>query len=161
MCKGLIIIKRVDDLSDVTEIFTDGACRGNPGPGGWGALMRYQGKEKSLYGAEQHTTNNRMELMAAIKSLQALKRPTRVSLTTDSQYVRQGITEWITNWKKRGWKTAAKKPVKNDDLWRELDAVCEIHEVEWHWVRGHTGHRENEIADMLANQAIDEMQANG
>jgi ribonuclease HI len=148
-------------LSDVTEIFTDGACRGNPGPGGWGALMRYQGKEKSLYGAEQHTTNNRMELMAAIKSLQALKRPTHVSLTTDSQYVRKGITEWITNWKKRGWKTAAKKPVKNDDLWRELDAACAVHEIEWHWVRGHTGHRENEIADMLANQAIDEMQANG
>jgi len=148
-------------LSDVTEIFTDGACRGNPGPGGWGALMRYQGKEKSLYGAEQHTTNNRMELMAAIKSLQALKGPCRVSLTTDSQYVRKGITEWITNWKKRGWKTAAKKPVKNDDLWRELDAACAVHEIEWHWVRGHTGHRENEIADMLANQAIDEMQANG
>jgi len=148
-------------LSDVTEIFTDGACRGNPGPGGWGALMRYQGKEKSLYGAEQHTTNNRMELMAAIKSLQALKGSCRVSLTTDSQYVRKGITEWITNWKKRGWKTAAKKPVKNDDLWRELDAACAVHEIEWHWVRGHTGHRENEIADMLANQAIDEMQANG
>ena len=148
-------------MSDVTEIFTDGACRGNPGPGGWGALMRYQGKEKSLYGAEQHTTNNRMELMAAIKSLQALKIPCRVSLTTDSQYVRKGITEWITNWKKRGWKTAAKKPVKNDDLWRELDAACAVHEVEWHWVRGHTGHRENEIADTLANQAIDEMQANG
>ena len=148
-------------MSDVTEIFTDGACRGNPGPGGWGALMRYQGKEKSLYGAEQHTTNNRMELMAAIKSLQALKGPCRVSLTTDSQYVRKGITEWITNWKKRGWKTAAKKPVKNDDLWRELDAACAVHEIEWHWVRGHTGHRENEIADMLANQAIDEMQANG
>lgn len=148
-------------MSDVTEIFTDGACRGNPGPGGWGALMRYQGKEKSLYGAEQHTTNNRMELMAAIKSLQALKGSCRVSLTTDSQYVRKGITEWITNWKKRGWKTAAKKPVKNDDLWRELDAACAVHEIEWHWVRGHTGHRENEIADMLANQAIDEMQANG
>ncbi len=145
---------------DVTEIFTDGACRGNPGPGGWGALMRFQGKEKSLYGAEAHTTNNRMELMAAIKALQALKRPCKVSLTTDSQYVRKGITEWITNWKKRGWKTAAKKPVKNDDLWRELDAACAQHQVEWHWVRGHTGHRENEIADMLANQAIDEMEAN-
>ncbi|MCF6323430.1 MAG: ribonuclease HI [Gammaproteobacteria bacterium] len=148
-------------MSDVTEIFTDGACRGNPGPGGWGALMRSQGNEKSLYGAEPHTTNNRMELMAAIKSLQALKHPSRVSLTTDSQYVRKGITEWITNWKKRGWKTAAKKPVKNDDLWRELDAICAVHEVEWHWVRGHTGHRENEMADELANRAIDEMQANG
>ena len=123
--------------------------------------MLYQGNEKSLYGAEQHTTNNRMELMAAIKSLQALKTPCRVSLTTDSQYVRKGITEWITNWKKRGWKTAAKKPVKNDDLWRELDAACAVHEVEWHWVRGHTGHRENEMADDLANRAIDEMQANG
>ncbi len=141
------------------EIFTDGACRGNPGPGGWGVLMRVQGKEKSLYGAEPHTTNNRMELMAAIKGLQALKRPCRVSLTTDSQYVRQGITEWISNWKRRGWKTAAKKPVKNEDLWRELDAACAAHEVEWHWVRGHTGHRENEMADVLANRAIDEMQA--
>jgi len=142
------------------EIFTDGACRGNPGPGGWGALMRVQGKEKPLYGAEPHTTNNRMELMAAIKALQSLKRPCRVSLTTDSQYVRQGITEWISNWKRRGWKTSAKKPVKNEDLWRELDAACEAHAVEWHWVRGHTGHRENEMADALANQAIDEMQAN-
>ena len=151
----------VDRSSDVTEIFTDGACRGNPGPGGWGALMRFQGNERSLYGAEPHTTNNRMELMAAIKALQALKRPCRVSLTTDSQYVRQGITEWITNWKKRGWKTAAKKPVKNDDLWRELDAAREPHEIEWHWVRGHTGHPENEMADALANRAIDEMQANG
>jgi len=150
-----------DRSLDVTEIYTDGACRGNPGPGGWGALMRFQGNEKSLYGAEPHTTNNRMELMAAIKALQALKRPCRVSLTTDSQYVRQGITEWITNWKKRGWKTAAKKPVKNDDLWRELDSACQPHDIEWHWVRGHTGHPENEIADALANRAIDEMQVNG
>ncbi len=145
---------------EMIEIFTDGACRGNPGPGGWGVLMRFQGKEKSLCGAEPHTTNNRMELIAAIKALQSLKRPCRVSLTTDSQYVRQGITEWIGNWKKCGWKTAAKKPVKNDDLWRELDAAREVHEIEWHWVRGHTGHRENEMADALANQAIDEMQAN-
>ncbi len=153
-------MSQTESSLDIIEIFTDGACRGNPGPGGWGALMRFQGTEKQLCGAEQHTTNNRMELMAAIKALQSLKRPCRVSLTTDSQYVRQGITEWIGNWKKRGWKTAAKKPVKNDDLWRELDAVCETHEIEWHWVRGHTGHRENEMADALANQAIDEMQAN-
>ena len=145
---------------DEVEIFTDGACRGNPGPGGWGVLLRMNHNTKELYGGELETTNNRMELMAAIKSLQALKRPSRVSLTTDSQYVRKGITEWISNWKKRGWKTAAKKPVKNDDLWRELDEACAVHEIEWHWVRGHTGHRENEIADMLANQAIDEMQAN-
>lgn len=144
-------------MSETTEIFTDGACRGNPGPGGWGALMRFRGEEKQLYGAEAHTTNNRMELLAAIRALQALKRPCRVSLTTDSQYVRQGITEWIVNWKKRGWKTAAKRPVKNDDLWRELDAACEPHEIEWHWVRGHTGHPENEMADALANRAIDEM----
>jgi len=146
-------------VSDTTEIYTDGACRGNPGPGGWGALMRFRGNEKQLYGAEPHTTNNRMELMAAIRALQALKRPCRVSLTTDSQYVRQGITEWIDSWKKRGWKTAAKKPVKNDDLWRELDAAREPHEIEWHWVRGHTGHPENEMADALANRAIDEMLA--
>lgn len=146
-------------MSDTTEIYTDGACRGNPGPGGWGALMRFRGNEKQLYGAEPHTTNNRMELMAAIRALQALKRPCRVSLTTDSQYVRQGITEWIDSWKKRGWKTAAKKPVKNDDLWRELDAAREPHEIEWHWVRGHTGHPENEMADALANRAIDEMLA--
>lgn len=150
-------MSEVEAGSAVTEIFTDGACRGNPGPGGWGALMRFKGSEKVLYGAEPHTTNNRMELMAAIKALQALKRPCRVSLTTDSQYVRRGITEWMADWKRRGWKTAAKKPVKNDDLWRELDAACKPHQIEWHWVRGHTGHPENERADKLANQAIDEM----
>lgn len=151
---------KVKSPSDITEIYTDGACRGNPGPGGWGVLMRFQGNEKSLYGGEPHTTNNRMELMAAIKALQALKRPCRVALTTDSQYVRQGITNWIVNWKRRGWKTAAKKPVKNDDLWRALDAACAAHEIEWHWVRGHSGHPGNEKADALANQGIDEMLVN-
>lgn len=141
------------------EIFSDGACRGNPGPGGWGALLRYQGKERSLSGAEPHTTNNRMELMAAIRALEALKRPCKVRLTTDSQYLRRGITEWLPGWKQRGWRTAGKQPVKNVDLWQRLEAAANQHEVEWHWVRGHSGHRENEIADQLANQAIDAMQA--
>lgn len=139
------------------EIFTDGACRGNPGPGGWGALLRYEGKERELYGGEQETTNNRMELMAAIEGLKALKESCSVALTTDSQYVRKGITEWIVNWKKNGWKTAAKKPVKNADLWQALDGMIQQHEVEWHWVKGHSGHRENEIADQLANKGIDEL----
>ena len=146
----------MSDLKHV-EIFTDGACRGNPGPGGWGALLRFKGKEKELYGGEKNTTNNRMELMAAIEGLRQLKETCLVDLTTDSEYVRKGITEWITNWKKRGWKTAAKKPVKNADLWQELDAECEKHQVEWHWVKGHSGHRENEIADQLANRGIDEL----
>lgn len=144
-------------MSDLVEIFTDGACRGNPGPGGWGAIMRYKDNEKTLCGAERQTTNNRMELMAAIAALESLKRPCRVHLTTDSQYVRQGITEWITNWKRRGWKTADRKPVKNVDLWQRLDEAASRHQIEWHWVRGHTGHPENEQADALANQAIDEM----
>ncbi|WP_372861348.1 ribonuclease HI [Spongiibacter sp.] len=139
------------------EIFTDGACRGNPGPGGWGALLRSKGKEKSLYGGERNTTNNRMELTAAIEGLRALKRPCEVVLTTDSQYVRKGITEWMENWKKRGWKTAAKAPVKNADLWRELDALNAHHQIDWQWVKGHSGHRENEIADALANRGIDEL----
>jgi len=139
------------------EIFTDGACRGSPGPGGWGALLRYQGQEKNLYGAEAETTNNRMELLAAIHALEALKRPCRVKLTTDSQYVRKGISEWMANWKRRGWKTADKKPVKNVDLWQRLDAVAARHEIEWHWVKGHSGHPENERADALANKAIDEL----
>lgn len=139
------------------EIFTDGACRGNPGPGGWGALLRYNGNEKTMYGAEKDTTNNRMELMAAISALESLTRSCTVDLTTDSQYVRKGITEWMDNWKKRGWKTANKKPVKNVDLWKRLDEIAKEHEVSWHWVRGHTGHPENERADELANQAIDEM----
>ena len=144
-------------MPDVVELFTDGACRGNPGPGGWGVLMRYNQHKKELYGAEPHTTNNRMELMAAIMGLESLKRPCKVHITTDSEYLRKGITEWIDDWKKRGWKTSAKKPVKNDDLWQRLDEATNDHEIAWHWVRGHTGHEENEIADGLANKAIDEM----
>ena len=139
------------------EVFTDGACRGNPGPGGWGVLLRYKGSEKTLYGAEPETTNNRMELMAAIRALESLTRQCSVKLTTDSQYVQKGITEWLPNWKRRGWKTAAKKPVKNADLWKRLDEAVAGHEVEWHWVKGHSGHPENELADALANQAIDEL----
>lgn len=144
-------------MSDVVEIYTDGACRGNPGPGGWGALLRHKGREKSLYGGEKFTTNNRMELMAAIVALEFLTKPCEVSLTTDSQYVKKGITEWLVNWKKRGWKTATKEPVKNADLWQRLEAAAQPHNVAWHWVRGHTGHAENELADQLANRAIDEM----
>jgi len=143
------------------EIYTDGACRGNPGPGGWGVLLRYGNHERRLYGAEPDTTNNRMELRAAIEGLSALQRPCLVRVTTDSQYVRKGITEWMANWKRRGWRTADKKPVKNIDLWQQLDALNARHQVEWHWVRGHTGHPENELADALANQAIDEMLARG
>ena len=139
------------------EMFTDGACRGNPGPGGWGVLIRYKDKEKELYGGERETTNNRMELRAAIEGIKKLTEPCLIHLTTDSQYVRKGITEWINNWKKRGWKTASKAPVKNADLWRELDALASQHKVEWHWVKGHSGHRENEIADQLANRGIDEL----
>ncbi|MEX2524857.1 MAG: ribonuclease HI [Gammaproteobacteria bacterium] len=139
------------------EIFTDGACRGNPGPGGWGALLRYNGTEKELYGAEAATTNNRMELTAAIKALEALKEPCDVQLTTDSNYVKNGITLWIGNWKSKGWRTADKKPVKNIDLWQQLDELCNRHDIEWYWVEGHSGHAENERADALANRAIDEM----
>ncbi len=141
----------------VVEIFTDGACRGNPGPGGWGVVLRYNGHEKELYGGERETTNNRMELTAAIRGLEALKRPCRVRLTTDSRYVQQGITEWLENWKRRNWKTAGRKPVKNADLWRRLDELARQHRVEWHWVRGHSGHPENERADELANRGIDEL----
>ncbi|ODS23852.1 ribonuclease HI [Candidatus Endobugula sertula] len=136
------------------EIFSDGACKGNPGPGGWGALLRYGGIEKPLYGGEKNTTNNRMELKAAIEGLKALKEPCHVDLTTDSQYVRKGITEWIDNWKRNGWKTASKKPVKNMDLWQQLDEQVIRHRVSWHWVKGHSGHRENEIVDELANKGI-------
>ena len=139
------------------EIFTDGACRGNPGPGGWGALLRYGDNEKKIYGGDRLTTNNRMELTAAIEALASLKETSRVILTTDSQYVRQGITSWMDNWKRRGWKTADKKPVKNVDLWQRLEKEASSHEVEWMWVKGHSGHRENEMADQLANQGIDEL----
>lgn len=144
-----------------TEIFTDGACRGNPGPGGWGVLLRHNGHEKTLYGAEAQTTNNRMELMAAIAALESLKRPCRVHLVTDSQYVQKGIEEWLAGWKRRGWKTAARKPVKNVDLWQRLDRAASDHVVRWTWVRGHSGHEENELADRLANQAIDELLQDG
>ncbi len=140
------------------EIFTDGACRGNPGPGGWGVLLRYKGKEKQLYGGEAHTTNNRMELLAAIRGLEAVREACQVDLTSDSQYVRKGITEWLQGWKAKGWKTAAKKPVKNKDLWLLLDAQAQRHQVNWHWVKGHSGHRENEIADELANKGIEELE---
>jgi len=144
------------DLTE-TEIFTDGACRGNPGPGGWGVLLRHNGHEKTLYGAEAETTNNRMELMAAIQALESLKRPCRVRLTTDSQYVQKGIQEWMAGWKRRGWKTAAKKPVKNVDLWKRLDSAANGHNIQWDWVRGHSGHPENALVDALANQAIADM----
>lgn len=146
-------------MKTLVEIYTDGACRGNPGPGGWAALLRYGDAEKVIKGAEADTTNNRMELMAAIQALAALTRSGKVSLTTDSQYVRQGITGWVAKWKKNGWKTAARKPVKNQDLWVELDKLTESHEIEWHWVKGHSGHPENELVDEAANVAIDEMLA--
>ena len=139
------------------EIFTDGACRGNPGPGGWGALLRSGDKIRELYGSEEHTTNNRMELTAAIEALAALKRPCHIALTTDSKYVKQGITEWLAGWKKRGWKNSQKKPVKNVDLWLLLDEEVARHDVSWHWVKGHSGHPENDRADALANRGIDEM----
>jgi len=135
-------------------IFTDGACSGNPGPGGWGAILRFGEIEKELSGGERNTTNNRMELMAAISALEALKRPAIVDITTDSQYVRQGITSWIHGWKRNGWRTADKKPVKNTDLWQRLDAALHQHEVRWHWVKGHDGHAENERADQLARDGI-------
>ncbi|WP_415881410.1 ribonuclease HI [Neptuniibacter sp. QD72_48] len=141
----------------IVEIFTDGACKGNPGPGGWGAVMRYGDAEKQLWGGEQDTTNNRMELLAAIKALETLNRPCEVVLTTDSQYVRQGITEWIDGWKKRGWKNSQKKPVKNADLWQRLDKATEPHSIDWRWVKGHSGHPENELADQLANRGVEEL----
>jgi ribonuclease HI len=143
------------------EAFTDGACRGNPGPGGWGVLLRAGGNVKELYGGEHATTNNRMELRAAIEALNALNKPCRVDLYTDSVYVRSGITQWLRAWRARGWKTADKKPVKNQDLWEALDAAAARHEVTWHWVRGHSGHVENERADALANEGIDALLASG
>jgi ribonuclease HI len=140
----------------MVEIFTDGACSGNPGPGGWGVLLRYKQAEKELWGGEAPTTNNRMELMAAIRALEALTRPCKVVLTTDSEYVKNGITQWLANWKRRGWKTASRQPVKNADLWRRLDAAASRHRVEWRWVRGHSGHPENERVDELARRGIAE-----
>ena len=141
------------------DMFTDGACSGNPGPGGWGTILRFRGVEKELSGGEPATTNNRMEMMAAIAGLEALKRPCRVTLYTDSQYLRDGITRWLPAWKGRGWRTADKKPVKNVDLWQRLEAAAAPHQVEWHWVRGHAGHPENERADALARAAITAMRA--
>ncbi|MDG9760811.1 ribonuclease HI [Pseudomonas sp. NY15364] len=140
-------------------IYTDGACKGNPGPGGWGALLVYKGVEKELWGGDPNTTNNRMELMAAIAGLIALTRPCSVKLVTDSQYVMKGIQEWLPNWKKRGWKTASKEPVKNADLWQKLDEEVNRHQVSWQWVRGHTGHPGNERADQLANRGVDDVRA--
>ena len=136
----------------IIHIFTDGACKGNPGVGGWGALLRYDGREKEIFGGEPSTTNNRMELTAVIEALTALRRPCRVVLHTDSQYVQKGITEWINGWKARGWRTAAKEPVKNADLWKKLDEVVRTHEIDWVWVKGHAGHEGNERADALANK---------
>ncbi len=142
-------------MSQVIELFTDGACKGNPGKGGWGVLLRYNGHEKRLYGGETHTTNNRMELMAVIKGLSALKRESCVvRVVSDSTYVLKGISEWLPQWKKRGWRTAAKKPVLNADLWMQLDELAGRHNVEWQWVKGHSGHSENDIADELANLGI-------
>ncbi len=145
-------------MSEPVEIFTDGACRGNPGPGGWGAILRAGEHERELFGGEPETTNNRMELTAAIRALEALTRPCSVVLTTDSQYVRKGITEWLANWKRNGWRTAAKKPVKNAELWQALDAAASVHTVDWKWVKGHAGHAENERADQLANRGIDALE---
>ena len=145
--------------SELIQIYTDGACRGNPGPGGWGALLKFGSKEKQLYGGESLTTNNRMELRAVIEALSALKRPCNVSVTSDSTYVLKGINEWLPNWKKRGWLTSGKKPVKNEDLWKSLDSLKSVHNIEWHWVKGHSGHLENELVDQLANKGIDELKA--
>lgn len=143
------------------EIFTDGACKGNPGPGGWGAWLKYGERERELFGGEPHTTNNRMELTAVIRALEALRRPLKVRIHTDSQYVRNGITEWIHDWKRRGWKTADRKPVKNEDLWRRLDELTARHDVRWIWIRGHSGHAGNERADALANRGVASLSEHG
>jgi ribonuclease HI len=145
----------------LVEIYTDGACKGNPGPGGWGAILISNGKRKELHGGEPATTNNRMEMTAVIESLAALKKRSRVQVFTDSQYVQKGISEWIRAWKKRGWRTAGKKPVRNEDLWRRLDELAAGHSIEWHWVKGHAGHLENERADALANLGIERMAQHG
>ncbi|MGR8979512.1 MAG: ribonuclease HI [Gammaproteobacteria bacterium] len=144
-------------MSEPVVIYTDGACRGNPGPGGWGVVLNYKGKVKELYGGEHETTNNRMELIAAIMGLEALKKQCKVEINTDSKYVLQGITQWMANWKKKGWKTSGNKPVKNEDLWRRLDAALQGHSVEWKWVKGHSGHAGNDRADALANLGIDSL----
>jgi len=152
---GWIGLKLMGEPS-IVDIFTDGACSGNPGPGGWGVVMRWNGEEKEIYGGEADTTNNRMELMAAIRGLESLKREMKVRVHTDSTYVKDGITKWIHGWKNNGWKTAAKKPVKNQDLWQMLDRAISEHNVEWHWVKGHAGHPENERADELARRGAEE-----
>lgn len=143
--------------NEIVEIFTDGACKGNPGVGGWGALLRTKGKEREMHGGEAHTTNNRMELMGAIVALEVLSRPCHIRLHTDSKYVQQGISEWMHGWKQRGWKTSSKQPVKNEDLWRRLDEAAGRHKIEWIWVKGHAGHPENERADVLANRGVEEI----
>ena len=148
------------DVSNQVDIFTDGACKNNPGTGGWGALLVFNGVEKELWGGEAHTTNNRMELMAAIRALSELKRSCRVRLVTDSKYVMQGIQEWLPSWKMSGWKTSGKKAVKNVDLWQQLDEQVQRHQIQWHWVRGHTGHEGNERADQLANRGVESIQEN-
>ena len=153
---GRLMVELLKNMKKV-EIFTDGACSGNPGPGGWGVLLRYNGQEKVLNGAEPDTTNNRMELLAVIRALEQLKEPCDIDLTTDSQYVKKGITEWLIAWKNRNWHTAGKKPVKNIDLWQRLEELAVKHKINWHWVRGHNGHRENEIVDELARSAIEKL----
>jgi ribonuclease HI len=147
----------MNETSEIIDIYTDGACRGNPGPGGWGALLMFNGRVREISGAETATTNNRMELLAVINALRALKRSVRARIYTDSQYVRLGITEWLPGWKARGWRTADRKPVKNQDLWQQLDELAAGHELEWHWVKGHSGVPGNERCDQLANSAIDEL----
>ena len=142
------------NADSVVLVYTDGACKGNPGPGGWGAVMKFGSREKELFGGEPETTNNRMELTAVIRALEALKRQCRVEIYTDSQYVQKGISEWVPSWKRRGWRTADRKPVKNQDLWQRLDELAALHRTSWHWVRGHAGHPENERADGLANRGV-------
>lgn len=141
-------------MSEHVEIYTDGACKGNPGVGGWGAWLKYNGNEKSIFGGEENTTNNRMEMMAVIRALEALKRPTEIKLYTDSSYVQKGMMEWVAGWKAKGWRTASKKPVKNSDLWKQLDTLSKLHQVEWIWVKGHAGNVGNELADELANAGV-------
>jgi ribonuclease HI len=144
-------------MSDAIEIYTDGACKGNPGVGGWGAWLKYNGNEKSLFGGEHNTTNNRMEMTAVIRALEALKRPSNVRLYTDSSYVQKGMLEWMDGWKAKNWRTANKKPVKNDDLWKQLDTLSNLHQIEWIWVKGHAGNEGNERADQLANAGVEQV----